>query len=624
MRLAAATLAVLLATSCARPLPTGALSAAQVQDARHRPGEALWRYLAQEDADPAVCDLHRSPAVPWVNARVVRQLGRAYDTQMVPPQAYAGCMLHLWRTVDPVTWDALVDSVLARIRAAADADLDGHPDALDRARALGTILNTRDGARPLPKPVVLELAAHLRRRRAHLADGPAARFVDGLIEDLEVEIGVHDGQPITPSSIAITSDERTLLSWARRLPQDDGLRLSAKQRLIDLRIERSPFEVLRRQPAIVRQSVLDLGYWPVPDDASVLSAAWEGGSNAPAVVRVLQDEPEKGPKLRMARADRTETPDGALQLRHTLWAAVQGYPEPISTCPGSDAFDPTPCLPVERLSVTSPIARVTDDARLAFRERIPMAHLLEVVRSGERVRLQLVIEQGPVIDFDFGLHFDPVPPLVLRNRGYGSDGPDLEVAVSELSAARLLWQVTRDDQNEPIPVVVPRTDAGFAVISAGSPGSPGSPGSTGSSGASGHSGSPASCPGSPGGNGGNGQPGGTGGSGGPGGNGGDGGDVHVVLRCDHCSTLKTTIERAAQSRAGPGGQGGQGGAGGQGGSGGMGGSGTSCTTTDWQGNTQYRSVSGGSSGMAGSQGARGSNGPHGSSGKAGEVTIEVR
>jgi len=601
--------------------PKPPLTSSQLAAADKSPGSHLVRYLGQRDADTGVCDLNRAgPTVAWVSPGVVDQLMKGFDKTDVPPQAFAECVVHLWDAVDDFTWERLAKQVAKRIRSVAKSGrLETDPMVQDRARALVQILTQRSGKRPLDRDVVLAITGDLRKavdKRGE--DSRAGTILLHLLRDLEVEAGLLNGRPVTKADIEGSDNDAQLLGWARRLPAKTGLRELAGERLLDLRIANSPFDLVREQEASVRSSMADKGYFPLPEGQSVMSAVWEPGDGGVSLARVQQDRKKDVIRLLMARADRTLPPEGGLALSDTLWATVEGFPEPISVCPGSDPFDPTPCLPAKSLSMASEVAYLADGV-IHFVDQLDLAQLIALGREGEWVKLQVLVGGATVVNIGLKVEFDAVKPMLFEATGWkeGNPGPDLRVVVSELSGARFLYAV-RKEGGEPVTVLVPRGDRAFSIVTRGGEGHFGERGVEGKAGRAGRPGSAARCPNTPGRDGTAGTTGGAGTNGGPGRPGGRGGDIVLVLKCDHCDALKDTVERTVRSEGGEAGAGGPGGLAGKGGKGGAGGASATCTEGG-----ATRVLQAGQSGPDGMPGPAGGDGMPGPAGKPGKITVRV-
>ena len=590
------------------PYPASALA-----EETQRPDKALVVYLSQDDADPRVCDQGREgPSLPRVNALVVDALLDALVQGRVAPEAGAGCLAHL------------LDGERGRAELVLREVVDRAP-ALLASPAGGEILQVL-AARPpelsIPEHAVDRVVTSLERAEQRL-HGHRVELARQLRRDIELEAGRLDGSPVTAARVQELEDHGLLATMSRRLPGAD-LRMAAGRRLAALRAATSPFERVRTDLAWVQDTLEQRGALAVdPAESPVLSAEWVAEEGAPAVIRLQQDPLAGVARLVAARDDRSELLDPVFDLRAGLRIRVAGLEEaPLGLCPGEDAWDPTPCVPVSAVQLEHVVMTLRADGTVALAEGLELEARIAMGRDGEAVRPRATVGGVPVQDLAFRFHLDPVAPVILRGSGYSAPGPDAHVDIYEASHGRLIVGVRTEGRE--LVALVARHDEGFAVVSRGAQGAPGSTGSVGSRGTNGSNGMNGSCPsmnGTSGGPGGQGGPGGAGGNGGPG---GDGGTVSVRLHCDPCEALKQIAVRRVRSEGGPGGAGGQGGPGGAGGSGGMGGSGASCSTYDSVSKTyRYSSVSGGSPGAQGAQGPRGPNGQPGPPGADGPVLIRL-
>lgn len=357
--------------------------------------------------------------------------------------------------------------------------------------------------------------------------------------------------------------------------------------------------------------VLAVRYAPGPDDA---------------VAVLLEQDPMAGQASLLAATTRGERfPDPRIDLASALQITVDGYEAPLATCPGTDEWDPTPCVPRSAVTSSHLAVRVDPEGAIVLAESLGLDEVLALGRDGEVLDPRLAVGGVRVEGLELPLHFLPVEPVVYEG-SRAAAGPRLVVDVYEVSAGRLLFGIKAPGREpERSTALVPRYDEGFAVVSRGGQGRAGAAGRKGTTGARGTPGRSASCPNSSGSSGGRGQNGGAGGRGGNGGTGGAGGFVTVNLRCDtSCDVIRPLLLRRVRSEGGPGGPGGPGGQGGDGGAGGSGGSGTSCSIYDsTTKTTRSKYLSGGTTGARGSKGSNGARGNRGPAGPAGQVSIRL-
>lgn len=598
-------------TACVRVTPYTAEELASAT----RPAKMLVKYLEQRDADPGVCDMSREgPALTVADASVVSGLFKGFDKGKIVPDVAAGCALSLWKTGPTEVRQEVANGVIARLpKAAKKGDV-------ERTRALIYVLERHPPESPLTPKQAGQLIDTLRpiANRAPIDIGAP---LDGVIASLEAAAGRFEGVPVTEQTIADTSDEERLLAWARRLPQEGGLREAAGKQLVAVRVAASPYAWVRETSELAEAQVLDQGFLAVPSDLAVVGARWAPREGVADLVRVLQIPSEDSIRLVLAHDDGDDAADARLPLSDGLEVSLDGWDKPITLCPGADAWDPTPCLPADRLQLAHPIAWL-DGPSLRLRDTLTLDELVALGREGEQTRPQLTVG-GVVVEVPLGIHFDPVRPLVYGPGPGQQEAPDLKVQVYELTAGRIMYAVRSTSRSERV-VIVPRHDVMFRIQTEGGKGKGGMPGKAGKDGAPGADGNDARCPDRPATSGGSGGPGTQGGRGGNGGKGGDGGDIKAVVHCGNCYVVERTVERVLESRGAAGGDAGSGGSGGAGGAGGSGGKGASCSVVDpLTGASRSVSLPAGRSGTPGPPGAAGARGMRGLPGAPGNIRIRI-
>lgn len=613
--------ALALAAAVSLALPGGATAgrwsspypASALAEETQRPDKALVVYLGQEDADPGVCDQGREgPSLPRVNALVVDALLDAVIQGRVGPEAGAACLAHLL-TGEQGRAELVLREVVDRAPALLASPAGGE---------ILQVLAARPPELAIPAHAVDRVVSSLERAEQRL-HGHRVGLARQLRRDIELEAGRLDGVRVDRALLEGIEDHELLSTMSRRLPEA-ALRTAAGRRLAVLRAAGSPHARVRQELAWVQDTLEAEGALVVdPSAHPVLSASWVASGAAPAVIRLQQDPAAGVARLVAARDDRSELLDPVFDLRSGLRLTVAGLEEaPLGLCPGVDAWDPTPCVPVSAMQLEHVVMDLREDGTVALAEDLDLEARVAMGRDGELVRPRATVGGVAVQDLSFRFHLDPVAPVVLQGAGSGARGPDAHVDIYEASHGRLVVGVRTEGRE--LVALVARHDEGFSVVSRGAPGASGSTGTAGSRGTNGTNGMNGSCPSMSGTSGSPGGQGGRGGAGGNGGPGGDGGTVSVRLHCDPCEALKQIAVRRVRSEGGPGGAGGPGGPGGPGGSGGMGGSGTSCSTYDSVTKSyRYSSVSGGSSGAQGAQGPRGPNGQPGPPGADGPVLIRL-
>lgn len=431
-----------------------------------RPHTLIVGYLEQTAADPAVCDLARTDGVAmrYADARVVRALHGGLEDGRVPADRWAACVEHLWAQPDPALAGDLGAALLRSTDTWLCRGLD-RPGAQDVGEALLRVLARRASAEPLDPGRAGDLASDARdvssRRGPDTAIGALAT---DLADALELEAGLTDGEPVTAERIARTSDVRQLLAWSRRHP-DPGLRARAGRRLLDVRIEASPFAWVREHPADVT-AALSTGAVGLPPDARPRSAVFRPEADGTALLRVLQDPRKRVVRLLPAGRDGSRAPDASLDLVGSLWVTAEGLEREVTVC-GPDPFDPSPCVPPRALSMTHPVAVLAPTGRIRFPEQLDLREFVELGRDGDRLAAQVVLE-GLVAEIDLPIRYDSVPELLLMSPGARGNGPDATVDVWELSHGRLLVEVECAMLGKKgWSAIVESTDAAFSVRSHG-------------------------------------------------------------------------------------------------------------------------------------------------------------
>jgi uncharacterized membrane protein YgcG len=600
-----AILAVLVAAGCAAPIPLP-MTAADL--ARQDSGPALVAYLAQPDANPAVCDRrargpHLGAFTPDVRDALIDGLARG----QIDPALWRRCLDAAMQGLPPDQVAGVLDAVMrTHASLVTDGDIESDPAFAGRVATLQRLYVDRASGVDGHPEVLTSLFDDLRGRLAKHELGPVAQsFAQDLLANVDVEHGVWQGHPVDRSTIdglAAAGNEMTLTRFANRLPRAD-LRDAAKRRLVRVHIELSAFDEVRTAAAEIEDKVAREGHNRVSLIAHPLVRAWFDERVATirhVLVRqhvwnrtaTLLGSAERRPKLSVL-------PE--LSLRGTLWAELDAVSRPVTLCAPDRALDPTPCIDLGDVSLDNRLTYLDRDDAFHFRDSIAVAEIAPWASRGE-FRLQIGLGGAPAVSLRWGLSFERPDDLVFRAEGSGERGPDLDVRISRSRANRYVFTV------DGYTAIVEAADlARFHVASRGAAGAGGAAGTSGSTGSNG-----GECE-----NGGNG---GNGSDGGPGGDGGDGGDIHVAIACGGEPCDVAALEAIITSTGGDGGWGGQGGAGG---SGGWGGSARAATThTDSNGMT-VTDDAGCSAGTSGSSGSSGANGAPGSAGHPGHIQFVI-
>ncbi len=430
-----------------------AMSAEQLAASRH-PGTALVAYLQQTSADPAVCDTHRrdGPAIEYVTGAVVHKLGKAFVDGEITPARWKACSLRLWSSADDALAGELASELLDQLsNHALASDLGADRHVRERLRAVLDLTVQRTATSALPLDRARSIAKKARERLATV-EPEARELLADVVKRLDLEGGLEDGVPVDSARIAATDDEARLATWATRLPSEP-LRTQAGERLLALRVSVLPASWRESAATAVR----DHGFFAVPADAAVVNARWEPRSDDTVMLRVLQNPARGVVRLLPAARDGTRSGDPTVDLHGPLRISVHGLDAPITVCPGEDRWDPTPCMPADRLHLTHAIAALTPTGRIVFPDELALDDVLRLGSDGDRLAAQLLVDDV-VIDVDLPIEFDSVPGHRVAGRF------TLKVDVWELSHERLLIEydaLLRTNRQ-----VVPESDTSFVLRAA--------------------------------------------------------------------------------------------------------------------------------------------------------------
>lgn len=569
-------------------------------------GPALVAYLGQQDASPAVCDLHADgPHVEALDKGGRSALTHALTQGQVPSELWRSCVSAMLRSASAPDSAALLDTIGRDYQALlVSADLDKSPAKQERLAAMQQLYSERkngiDGTARAQGALFAELRRALARRRL----GPVAtRFGQELIEVFDLEHGLWTGRPVDVAmldSLVSARDEKTLRLFVDRLPAP-ALRDAALRRIIRLRIATSRYPEVREHARQVEESLLKQGTYPLALAEHPPMRGFIDAARMPVRgVLVRQDSLHQTARLLAYSGEDPSLsilPD--LSLRGVLMIEVAGISRPVTLCGPAESLDPTPCVAAGDVQIENPTAYLDRGGSFRFVDHIRMQEAVGLAQLSGPFSLPVSAGGKRLLSLDWPLYFGQPEDLVFTSSTPGADGPALRVRVDPLNPqSRLIFTVT--GVGTYFAVVEDRDAASFSVASRGAQGEGGAAGSSGSDGVSG-----GQCS--------DGTNGSDGSSGGPGGPGGSGGSVKVQASCGGlaCDRLIARLRTTIRSQ---GGAGGSGGPGGRGGSGGWGGSARSATThTDENGNT----VTDDPGCSAGSNGSSGSDGPSGSDGDPG-------
>ncbi len=587
----------------------------RVGDLREDSSSRAWRplvhYLAQNGADPSVCD-RQAPefAIRSFTARDAGKFVSALSKGRVPPATWRACAEHLVADLSPDVASRLVEHAAEALVEAVEAG-DADAAALARAEALEAVVANR----PRSLRVTTEVESALRAAIDSGAGSGAVRAVGArMLEALELDRGYLQGAPLDRARIG-TIEDRTALRRIVDRVHDAGLRDAALERYVDLTIAASSIPEVLADAAGTRARVLRTGRNAIPRE--LLSSARVSSAQRAAdfVVVAEQDVPAQTVTFTARRSGAAEIVP-IVSLRGVLLFEVPGYGAPLTFCAPARELAVEPCIESGALALGSPVARLDDDGVVHFRDHMPIRQAAPVL-EGNRLPLPILLSESTLAPLEAALFLAPPEPLVFAR------GEAIGVSIAP-AGLRLAAQVQAEGATATLLVFFEPDHVGrhgFRVASQGVRGSAGANGLPGMRGMNGGRGHRGSCPYGRGSNGQNGHAGGRGGNGQRGGPGGPGGDVRVIVHCapESCDAALQLGRTLAVSRGGPGGPGGMGGRGGEGGRGGDGGPGDSCTDASGQ----RRTVPAGSRGSDGMRGPNGMNGPPGPDGPPGRVTVEV-
>lgn len=602
MRFALVSFLVLAFTGCKHHFPLPYSTNQLRADSDKWPGDALVHYLSQPNADVAVCSLAPPPVVTRTDDELVEPFVMALEKQALAPDRWQACANRLVPAVPPAAqedfWQRLSKTILALF------DM-GEPGA-ERLIAAHEVL----AARPRSEsPALAKLSQDLVSYRRDGLAPPLMPLFDTFVGTLELESGRFQGRAVTAQDIANAQDDGLLLRMAARLP-DDALRTQAKQRLVRLRIERSPTAEVQQRAAEVEVAVMQTGRWAQPASALKLAGP-EAPAELPFTMLVQQNVEQQVVTLISKGEERVDVAP-VIDVGPLLRFSV-GWSRPLGVCQPPAALSVEPCVDGREVEISTNEVSVDDEGRLHLPEQLSMERAVEIARAGEGIVVPVRLSGKLVTSLSVPLQFLAPPPIVYMGE-VAAQGPSVNVVVHP-SPTGLLFSTVDERGERRLAVLGKGTTGGFEIVSLGGPGYDGQEGQRGYDGNRGYDGSSARCPSTPAQDGGRGGNGTRGGDGGPGGPGGAGGFVSVSIQCGGtCPEVERLVRLIVFSRGGKGGDGGAGGRGGEGGRGGSGGSSASC-----KGNF----LSSGSSGRNGDDGQRGRAGQDGPQGRAGVVQVRV-
>ena len=366
----------------------------------------------------------------------------------------------------------------------------------------------------------------------------AAKYSSEMIDAMDVELGRWKGQKITTELIRSITDQLSLQLFVERI-FDKSLHTEAKRRLVQLRIEASPYAIVKENAKEVEASMMQTGRYEL--------------EVSPDQIEMTTYSPNK------------EAAYGILVKQNVMeqFGNLLGIPLDRQGRESDSGLFPTISLrPDLRFKISN-------------KEELSMKEIFELAGIGKTLSITPSLAETTLTTISFPLSFAK-PDNLLFVGAVSKRGPAVDVVIEE-NFERLFIHAVPKIEGEPIgkqyAVVVDTLDTiGYKV------GSIGGSGTAGADGRDGFNGRNASCPFTKGTDGDRGK---DGGRGGPGGN---GGDITVTVRCRDLSNCSSLMEIAARISVSEGGKGGNGGKGGKGGSS------TTCTEKSYDGKTTTKSL----------------------------------
>jgi len=586
---------------------------------------ALAHYLTQEEADVLLCSSEEGILpLDTFNEDDIKTLLKSFKKSKYSFEPWIGCVKNMLDGLSPAMSDYLLTSFGEFAIDLLEED-DEEPYKLAKLDVIRRIITERN---PDVKWTVANRQIFVDEISSLLKKGKLSfnsqEISKKLLEILEIESGFYKSYRVTKGMIQGNKDEKLLKIFCVRLPKEK-LRIASKKRLVDLRIDRCPYEEIKDNREQVIARVLEHGRNAITiDDTEAVAIDQSFADEVKSIgVFIRQDVmPQTAVLLGFNEQAGTESIVPTINMHGKLKLKIDRFKLPLNLCTSADKLDPAPCVDATEIKTGNPLAYFDRDGLLHFKEDLGIETIKRMLIKQSDFNLSLAYNERKLIKVKLPLRVEKPKDLIYKGNT-SQPGPNLKVRIKKYGNW-VMVQSSIKNSSAPISKLVileAKDAANYKVISKGGTGATGRSGMNGSTGSSGMSGSSAMCPSSSGGHGGNGGRGGNGTNGGPGGPGAKGGNIAGVVVCSRseCAELNHIAKFMLQSLGGDGGPGGRGGKGGRGGRGGSGGSGASCYS---QGKSSY--LSGGMSGSNGMSGSDGMNGPKGPDGKPGKVKIKLK
>ena len=495
MRALGLTLTVLALAGCmpqARRHTNHALPLTAEAAARINTGDAVVSYLRQRDADPSICNpggraAHAALTTERDLEDVVDGVGRG-----VHLEKWEACVQGLLDAVPPEVATVIVDRVLERyVERITYARLDDDPQIVAQIESVRRVYDERPNGRDASTETIDEVIVQLQEHD-DTTGAAGSIYRSRLVEVLYLERGLlPDGRPVAVADLDRMfqeGNEEPLLLYSRRMP-DEGMRTEARRRLVQLRIQHSPYEELRAHAAQVENAVMQQGRFVVSPADAGRRVTFDAEGFAFRGLVVEQDVRAQAARLLSFR----ETEDNvsvvpSIDLRGHLLFHVSAFQRPITLCAAPDEFEVSPCIDASEAGLGVPFATLEENGSFRFAETIGIQNVLELARGDEFV-LPILFRGQEVVQVRWDMRFRTTGPLILQP-GYGMPGPEVAVDVDALGP-NVVYTI---GEGQPLYAVLDHDNVGtFGVVAAGGDGAPGEPGAAGRPGQDGASGRSASC-----------------------------------------------------------------------------------------------------------------------------------
>ena len=415
MRLSLLSLTLLAATGCHHRFPLPYTATQLLTDSARWPGEGLVHYLTQPNADVSVCTLTPPNALRRTDEALVDPFVAALEENMLTPDRWQSCATRLVPALPPASREYTFGRLSRVILSLLDVE-----KSAPRLIAAHEVLATRPRE---PSPSLEALLGRLTQfPRERLAPAVPPVF-DALVSTLELDHGQLSGRVLTDADITNTQDEALLARMATRLP-DANLRMSARRRVIRLRIERSEFSEVKARAAEVEAAVMEQGRWVQPV-ASLRLEKPELPLALPFQALVRQHVNQQVVTLLAPGKDRDELLP-LLDLKASLHFSV-GWSRPLSMCQAPSALAVEPCIDAREVEVANPMVKIDAEGVVRLPERLAMVDAMGLARADEGLVLPIRLAGKLVTSLQVPLRFE-VPESIYFEGNVGERGPAVNVA----------------------------------------------------------------------------------------------------------------------------------------------------------------------------------------------------